>query len=676
MFRDTVSSVGVVRSDRNLPYTASGMEHVCFFRHALALDERRVKFLPEFARGGAGPSPETEHPLPSYNMPHTKEVWFAGTHSDIGGGNTLNDKLNSNGPALRWMIEEATKAGLQFEPFNGEWSSVRDLRDIHESLTGFWLLLEVFPFKRLTFKDETTCTYKPHLGNVRRIVERQLIHESVFTMSKDYKSRLPRDPTSESSQLDQLINRLFSAIEKWSDEGQRQILLQDLKKEVFVSEYGPFACQTLARSLDHSLIDIQTKDPQLYNTFAALSILVEYGQQRGQGKPDVIRTTRLPIIVPQLLVSDDIDNALKLAAEKYCKIFGDALLDVFELSGRGPGWSLAVHKEVFAFITSDYTIHMVHNDNSTGFSRTEITEGLARAERITFTPNGEQLAGTTIDNKIFFLDTKTGKKCGEVIQNPYTNNIAGIGPFGLMFSTDGQQRMLHWGGNSISIWSVELETHQYKFLQAQELEGLLIRIVDASLSANGSKVVFATSNRTIRVWSVDEGSDFTIQENAVKVIMSKDGKQIFVSSDDAIRILDASTGNRVRDIWEATSEQSQTRGAPRLLELSPDEAHIAGVFRDGTVQVWNVAQGELLFRTRISNRSPELSLAFFPDGQRIGVCTGKRKEGVIDYDTVVCILDTQGPCGKSKMEKLMKNKSRILANSSAPLNVGVGNTYY
>lgn len=42
---DTVSSVGIVR-DKSLPLTDSA-EHICFFRHGLALDECRVKFLPE-----------------------------------------------------------------------------------------------------------------------------------------------------------------------------------------------------------------------------------------------------------------------------------------------------------------------------------------------------------------------------------------------------------------------------------------------------------------------------------------------------------------------------------------------------------------------------------------------------------------------------------------------------
>jgi len=52
------------------------MKHVCVFRHALALDELRVKFLPEYVNGGNGPGPED-------NDERVKEVWFAGSHSDM-----------------------------------------------------------------------------------------------------------------------------------------------------------------------------------------------------------------------------------------------------------------------------------------------------------------------------------------------------------------------------------------------------------------------------------------------------------------------------------------------------------------------------------------------------------------------------------------------------------------
>jgi len=45
-----VSSVGIGRS-RASPQVYEH-RHICFFRHALALDERHVKFLPEYIHGG------------------------------------------------------------------------------------------------------------------------------------------------------------------------------------------------------------------------------------------------------------------------------------------------------------------------------------------------------------------------------------------------------------------------------------------------------------------------------------------------------------------------------------------------------------------------------------------------------------------------------------------------
>ncbi|KAA1470021.1 hypothetical protein DENSPDRAFT_774557 [Dentipellis sp. KUC8613] len=165
---DTVSSVGVVR-DKVLPYTASGMQHVCFFRHALALDERRVKFCPEYANGGTTlkDGKQTKICVP----PHTKEVWFGGTHSDIG-------------PPLRWMSYEATKVGLQMLPFRGEWS-LDNMVDVHESLTWVWRPLELLPFTRLSYKRETSLTRTPHWGKGRRIQPGQFIHSTAILCKKN-----------------------------------------------------------------------------------------------------------------------------------------------------------------------------------------------------------------------------------------------------------------------------------------------------------------------------------------------------------------------------------------------------------------------------------------------------------------------------------------------------------
>ena len=80
--RDTVAAIGT-SPGKILPFTTTGMSSVCFFRHALALDERRVKFIPEFAYGATTLSPSVEYGPRQKIEPHTKEVWFVGSHSDV-----------------------------------------------------------------------------------------------------------------------------------------------------------------------------------------------------------------------------------------------------------------------------------------------------------------------------------------------------------------------------------------------------------------------------------------------------------------------------------------------------------------------------------------------------------------------------------------------------------------
>ncbi|EDR04404.1 uncharacterized protein LACBIDRAFT_304666 [Laccaria bicolor S238N-H82] len=172
---DTVSSIGIARGKKMLPRTVDGMKHVCFFRHALALDERRVKFLPEYAYGGSasGAKPDDKNP-PSLDHgssekcdnPSTKnegattkdispsdrvdrsqgmnklhpqilEVWFAGTHSDIGGGNVENRGMDRSRPPLRWMVLEARALGLRTKPFERELSRHEQI-NVMESLMGVW----------------------------------------------------------------------------------------------------------------------------------------------------------------------------------------------------------------------------------------------------------------------------------------------------------------------------------------------------------------------------------------------------------------------------------------------------------------------------------------------------------------------------------------------------------
>ncbi|KAJ6473496.1 hypothetical protein DFH09DRAFT_1266640, partial [Mycena vulgaris] len=200
---DTVSSVGVAR-ETPLPLTGSA-NHVCIFRHALALDECRVKFLPEYVDGGSSINSAPNNPRhdasePSagsiprkvQSKPDVKEVWFAGSHSDIGGGLKDNLNLNLSSVPLLWMENEATSAGLRLRTRETggawNWKVLRDDKP-HHSMTPGWSIVEAIPFKRLTYRNAGEATRTPHLGAGRIIVPGQLTHASVAFKHEDYRPR-------------------------------------------------------------------------------------------------------------------------------------------------------------------------------------------------------------------------------------------------------------------------------------------------------------------------------------------------------------------------------------------------------------------------------------------------------------------------------------------------------
>ena len=93
LFRDTVSSVGLI--ENKILSLKNEYDHVTIFRHALALDERRVKFIPECIMRKEFKDEHGKHvdfdklevelrvagePI---KVKRVKEVWFAGSHSDV-----------------------------------------------------------------------------------------------------------------------------------------------------------------------------------------------------------------------------------------------------------------------------------------------------------------------------------------------------------------------------------------------------------------------------------------------------------------------------------------------------------------------------------------------------------------------------------------------------------------
>lgn len=128
---DTVGAMGIPISflglfeDRDEFYDCKIGRNVRIARHALAIDELRRDFEPTIWLPRAGLD--------------LKQVWFAGAHSDIGGGHKpdANGDLLADIP-LEWMMREAAAAGLVLEPYMRRRLRPGPLAKLHVSRRSFY----------------------------------------------------------------------------------------------------------------------------------------------------------------------------------------------------------------------------------------------------------------------------------------------------------------------------------------------------------------------------------------------------------------------------------------------------------------------------------------------------------------------------------------------------------
>jgi len=146
---DTVGSLGIPFSLMGLLashdefYDTKMGSNITFARHAVAMDELREDFEPTLWM-----------PKPGVDL---KQVWFAGTHSDVGGSyppDKTTGYMASDAP-LGWMLKEAKAAGLNVEAHikneltNGVHGSIHRSRK-HVYRFKSPLYRELFPYGKPT----------------------------------------------------------------------------------------------------------------------------------------------------------------------------------------------------------------------------------------------------------------------------------------------------------------------------------------------------------------------------------------------------------------------------------------------------------------------------------------------------------------------------------------------
>ncbi len=173
---DTVSSVGLPWAPTLYNYTDSN-PIVDIVRHAVSLDERRVFYVNRPWTGTSG---------------DIKEVWFAGVHSDVGGGYAGTDALSKL--SLAWMLSELGRvtplavdravvdaAKLPF-PGTREFQTT-SISKRHDELDKVsWRFAEMLPIPRWEqVAGKWTHRWSPHASRPRVVPGNALVHGSVET---------------------------------------------------------------------------------------------------------------------------------------------------------------------------------------------------------------------------------------------------------------------------------------------------------------------------------------------------------------------------------------------------------------------------------------------------------------------------------------------------------------
>ena len=126
--------------------------------HALAVDEHRKPFAPALweQQTDALAQQKNEHPQ------RLEQVWFTGSHSDVGGGYPENESGLSR-LSLEWMVERARECGLDIEIS----SEPKVLDKVHDSRS---LLYRIF-FRTMERKINVTGQETLHSSVIERFNE-------------------------------------------------------------------------------------------------------------------------------------------------------------------------------------------------------------------------------------------------------------------------------------------------------------------------------------------------------------------------------------------------------------------------------------------------------------------------------------------------------------------------
>ena len=274
--------------------------------------------------------------------------------------------------------------------------------------------------------------------------------------------------------------------------------------------------------------------------------------------------------------------------------------DLDGAAGRQRELAVSPNGAYLVSISQDQTIRI--RDTTTGATVSTLTGLGDPILSLAFSLDGTRLATATQDYTIRIWDTGTGLSTVAVPSGSIPKRA--LAP-ALALSRDGTKLVTIIDGNA-RIWDVSTATSRVALAGSPTM---------VTFSPDGTKLVAASSDRTVQIWDAD--AHLTQQllprhtGGILAVTFSPDGRRFATASDS------------MSQIYETSQTHASTTGSARALfaghtasvraqAFSPDGSRLATASNDGAVRVWDIDTGaQLIVLAQLPNRT---SAALFADG--------------------------------------------------------------
>ncbi|CAE7123852.1 unnamed protein product [Rhizoctonia solani] len=263
-------------------------------------------------------------------------------------------------------------------------------------------------------------------------------------------------------------------------------------------------------------------------------------------------------------------------------------------------------------------------DSQTGAAVGEIRGHKYGMVNAVFSPDGRKLASCSYDKTIRIWDVKTRKVVGQ----PLAGHINGIRS--MAFSSDNVHVVSgEETDGSIMVWNT---------LTCLPVLGPLLGhsgdVKSLAFDPDNGRIVSGSYDKTVRIWDMSKANvrdhcHQTAHEVSVGPVAFMPNHAQFISSSSCsiLRLWDIHTGKAI----PPDSKREINVGAIHSLTVSSRGTYAAGV-DGGTIRVWNVRTGQVVFQPLVERQDSYQDLTFSPNETHL--CSGSKDFALVVWDVV------------------------------------------